>query len=226
MTENDILTPSQRRELAAYAGIDGTGLDDAGLLERVASRIGLTGELAIDPEGIVELERGDVLVALESVPEEDAHLVHRPDLLYVSVALRTRSTGERDELVKAGLLDPPDPDAPEESLTLRADDAPADEDWNFAWWGAFRTVLPTDAGVATQMEALHRVMEEASAVLERGEVGPFFERTAWLRDEDDEPEGFEDDDDEDYDDDYDDDLDDGADDGADDDDASGGAPYA
>lgn len=162
---DEILTAAQRRELAAFAGVtDGGELDDAALLGAAAERIGLEGEMAIDPDGVLELERGDILVVLEAVPDEDAELVDRPDLLHLGVYLRTEGEADRAALQRVGLLDP-DPQAGGE----------AEEGWSAAWWGSACTTLSRDAPLSAQMEALHRVMNSAEAVLERQDVDPFFE---------------------------------------------------
>jgi hypothetical protein len=173
----DILTDAERRDLAHYAGVSaGPSLDDAALLGVVAEKIGLEGEMAVDPDGILELERGDVLVVLETVSDDDVDHVDRPDLLHLGVYLRTGSDADRSALEEAGLLEPASP----------GDGADVEAGWSLAWWGAACTTLPRDAALPARMEALHRVMNSAEAVLARGELGSFFEELdSLLLDEDD-----------------------------------------
>jgi hypothetical protein len=169
VSDDPILTATQRRELLAFAGAANPDMDDADLLGAAAEQIGLFGEMAIDADGVLELERGDVMVVLESVAEHDAELVERPDLLHLGIYLRADSPERRSALEEAGLVDPPEPDEP----VGAADD---EAGWALAWWGALCTRLPRAATLPVQMQALHQVMNEAEAVLERGEVGPFFDR--------------------------------------------------
>lgn len=166
MTDDAILTDAQRAELARFAGVDAGG-DDAELLGAAAERIGLTGEMAIDPEGIIELERDDVLVILEAVPDEDRHETDQPNALHLGVYLQVKTAEQRQALEDDDLLE------------VAAEDE-ADEEWALAWWGAFPTTLQRDAAVSEQMTALHKVMNEAHAVLERRDVGEFHNRLAWL----------------------------------------------
>jgi hypothetical protein len=173
---DDILTDAQRRDLADYAGVSaGPALDDAALLGAAAERIGLEGEMAVDPDGLIELERGDLLVILEAVAGEDAQYVDRPDLLHLGVYVKADSAGRRAELEAAGLLEPADADGAQE----------VEGGWVLAWWGTSATTLPRDAPLPAQMEAMHRVMNSSEAVLERGAIGPFFdELDGFLLDED------------------------------------------
>lgn len=161
MEDERILTSAQRAELTAYLGLaDEAELDDGALLERAADRIGLTGELAVDPEGVLELERDQLLVVLESVAEEDAGLVEHPDRLHLSVYVRPDSEEERADLEAADLIE------------AEADDAL--EGWTYAWWGAMCTQLPREAKLPEQLEALHLVMNEAETVLEGRDIAAFF----------------------------------------------------
>jgi hypothetical protein len=169
VSDDPILTGTQRGELLAFAPAAEDGMDDAGLLEAAAEKIGLSGEMGIDADGVLELERGDVMVVLESVAEEDAEMVERPDLLHLGVYLRVDSPDRRAQLEEAGLVDPPEPGETEAG-------SPEEAGWVLAWWGALCTRLPRDATLPAQMEVLHQVMNEAETVLERGEVGPFFDR--------------------------------------------------
>lgn len=169
MADDDILTPEQRRDVAAFADVPPTNeLNDEELLSRAAEKIGLTGELAVDPEGILELEREQLLAVLEAVPPEDAHLVERPDLLHLALYVRPGSDQERQELERAELLEA---GATEDEL---------EDGWTFAWWGGMCTRLPREADLPTQLDALHRALTEAEAVLERRSLDDFFERMQWL----------------------------------------------
>lgn len=170
MSDDAILTAAQRAELAQFAGVQ-AGDDDAALLGAVAERIGLTGEMAIDPDGIVELERDDVLVILEAVPDEDRHETDQPDLLHLGVYLKVATAEQRQALEDDDLLE------------VAAEDE-RDEEWALAWWGAFPTTLERNAPVSAQMRALHAVMNEAHAVLTRRDVGDFHTRLAWLMHDD------------------------------------------
>ena len=168
MSEDQILNPRQRQETAEWLGAaDAADVSDEELLTRAADRIGLEGELAIDEDGVLELERDDLLVILEEVTEEDAALVDHPELLHLSVYLRPASPDDRTDLVEADLL--------EEDA-----EAVGDEGWTYAWWGAMCTQLPKDVGLPTRLEALHRAMEEAAALLERRDLPAFFNRMRWL----------------------------------------------
>jgi hypothetical protein len=184
MTEDEILSDAQRRDLADYvSATDAATADDSELLSRAAERMGMTGEMAVDPEGIIELMRDDILVVLESVADADRELVDHPDLLHLAILLRPRSADERAELERQNLLDPREPAQAE-----------ADE-WTYAWWGSMATKLPRDTSLSTQMETLNRVMNEAEHVVERGELAGFFDRMAWLQHEDDlDDDAFDDDD--------------------------------
>jgi hypothetical protein len=174
MTEDEILSDAQRRDLAAYGSVpDGAAPDDSELLSRAAERVGMTGELAVDPEGIIELMRDDILVVLESVADDDRELVDHPDLLHLAILLRPRSDDERAELEQQNLLDPREPAQAEAG------------EWTYAWWGSMATKLPRDTPLSTQMETLNRVMNEAEHVVERRELAGFFDRMAWLQHEDD-----------------------------------------
>jgi hypothetical protein len=169
VSDDPILTEAQRRELLAFADTAKPAMDDAELLGAAAEQIGLSGEMAVDTDGVLELERGDVMVVLESVAEEDVALVERPDLLHLGIYLRADSADRRTALEEAGLIDPPDTDE-------TGSDTPDEAGWALAWWGALCTRLPREAALPLRMQTLHQVMNEAEAVLERGEVGPFFDR--------------------------------------------------
>lgn len=188
MEDDRILTPAQRQDLAAATGMTSTDTtSDEELISRFAEQIDMSGELAVDPDGVLELELDDVLVALHSVPDEDRDLADNPDLLHLSVMLRPGSDEELARLEEAELLD------------AGEDRHGENEEWVYAWWGSLCTQLPRDAEISTQLKALHRVMEEAQRVLERGSVGDFFERLDWLRhdedlDDDDDDDDVEDDD--------------------------------
>jgi hypothetical protein len=172
MTE-ELLNDEQRRDLAAYAALsDATGVDDSELLSRAADRMGMTGELAVDPDGLIELMRDDILVVLESVADEDRDLVDHPELLHLAVLLRPRNDQERADLERSNLLDPREP---------AQDDA---GEWAYAWWGSMATRLPRDTSLSRQMETLNRVMAEAEQVVERKELAGFFNRISWLQHED------------------------------------------
>jgi hypothetical protein len=190
MSQDEILNDAQRRDLGAYAGIAAADtLADAELLSRAAERIGMTGELAVDPDGVVELMRDDLLVVLESVADEDRDLVDHPELLHLAVLLRPRSDEERAALEAADLLDPREPSQPDAG------------EWTYAWWGSMATKLPRDTPLSAQMETLNRVLTEAEHVVERRELTGFFDRMAWLQHEDDaDDDAFDDDelDDEDW----------------------------
>jgi hypothetical protein len=169
MAEEDILTREQRLDVAAFADVPPTNeLNDEELLARAAEKIGLTGELAVDPDGILELEREQLLAVLEAVPPEDAHLVERPDLLYLAVYVRPGSDDERRELENAELLET---GAGEDEL---------EDGWTYAWWGGMCTRLPRDTDLPTQLSALHRALTEAEAVMQRRSLEDFFERMQWL----------------------------------------------
>jgi hypothetical protein len=172
--DDQILTPAQRLDLAAAAGVEhDAGMTDADLLTVFAESIDMSGELAIDPDGVLELGQDDVLVSLGSVPDEDRELADHPDLLHLSIMLRPGSAEEQTRLEEADLLEP-------------GEDRHGEEDeWVFAWWGSLCTKLPRDTGIAEQLKALHRVMNEAQQVVERRDIGDFFERIEWLRQEDD-----------------------------------------
>jgi hypothetical protein len=172
--DDQILTPAQRLDLAAAAGIEhDASVSDADLLTLFAEKIDMSGELAIDPEGVLELGQDDVLVSLGTVPDEDRELADHPDLLHLSIMLRPGSAEEQTRLEEADLLEPGE------------DRHGEDNEWVFAWWGSLCTQLPRDTGIAEQLKALHRVMMEAQQVVERGDVGDFFERIEWLRHDDD-----------------------------------------
>ena len=167
MTDDEVLTAAQRNALAAYVGVpNAREMDETALLEAVAEKIGMTGEMSIDPEGIVELQRGDVLITLAAVADEDRELVDHPEQLQLAVFVRPGSEEERAALELSELIEPPD----------EADEEPAE--WAFARWGAICTRLPRDADLARQMEVLEQVMTEAEAVLEDGNVDRFHERIA------------------------------------------------
>jgi len=169
MADEDILTPAQRRDIAAFAEVPELNeLNDEELLARAAEKIGLTGELAVDADGILELERDDLLAVLEAVPAEDAHLVERPDLLHLAVYVRPASDTERQELEAAELLEA---GATEDEL---------EDGWTYAWWGGMCTKLPRETDLPTQLTALHRALSEAETVLEQRALGDFFERMQWL----------------------------------------------
>jgi len=169
MADEEILSPEQRRDVAAFADVpERNELNDEELLARAAEKIGLTGELAVDPDGILELERDDMLAVLEAVPPEDAHLVERPDLLHLAVYVRPASDEERLELEQAELLDA---GSPEDEL---------EDGWIYTWWGGMCTSLPRETDLPTQLTALERALVEAEAVMERRSLGNFFERMQWL----------------------------------------------
>ena len=168
MADDEGLTTSQRNALREYAGVaNARDLDDTALLEAVAEKIGMTGEMGIDPDGIVELQRGDVLVTLAAVAAEDRELVDHPEQLQLAVFVRPSSAEERASLQESQLIEPPD-------------ESEDDAEWAFAAWGAMCTRLPRDADLARQMEMLEQVMTEAEAVLEDGNVDRFHERVAPL----------------------------------------------
>lgn len=169
MSDEEILTPAQRRDVAAFADVaEPETLADEDLLSLAAEKIGLTGELAVDPDGILELEREQLLAVLEAVPDEDAHLVDHPDLLHLAVYVRPESEAERRELEAAELLEA---GAGEDEL---------EDGWTYAWWGGMCTRLPRDADLPTQLAALHRALTEAETVLERRSLTGFFDRMDWL----------------------------------------------
>jgi hypothetical protein len=169
MADEQILTPAQRRDVAAFAEIaDPEALGDEELLSVAAEKIGLTGELAVDPDGVLELERDQLLAVLEAVPDEDAHLVERPDLLHLAIYLRPESEEQRKEFEATELLEA---GSAEEEL---------EDGWTYAWWGGIVTRLPREADLPTQMDALHRALEEAEGVLERRSLDGFFQRIEWL----------------------------------------------
>lgn len=169
MAEEDILTAEQRRAIAAFTDVPETNeLNDEELLTRAADKIGLTGELAVDPDGVLELERDDLLAVLEAVPAEDAQLVERPDLLHLAVYVRPESEADRHALEDAELLEA---GATEDEL---------EDGWTYAWWGGMCTKLPRDTDLPTQLTALHRALSEAETVLENRRLGDFFERMQWL----------------------------------------------
>jgi hypothetical protein len=174
MTDESLLTPSQRRELIEFAAPTAdAAMDDAELIGAAADRIGLTGEMAIDDAGVLELERDGVLVVLEAVPDEDAELVEHPGMLHLGIYVQAEDPARRAELEESGLIDPPEPGEVVEGM-------PEEDGWAFAWWGAHCTRLPREAPLAVQMQAMHNVMNEAVAVVERGSVGPFFDRLGEL----------------------------------------------
>lgn len=178
-----ILNDTQRRDLQAYTRAEPGSLDDAGLLAAAADRMGMTGELAVDADGIIELMRDDALVVLEAVADEDRDLVDHPDLLHLAVLLRVRSADDRAALEKANLLDP---DVPGQQAT---------DEWAYAWWGSMATRLPRDTPISAQMEALNRVMGEAEQVLHSRDLTGYFDRMAWLQHEDEmDDDDFDDDD--------------------------------
>jgi hypothetical protein len=172
--DEPVLTPAQRLDLAVFSGLqDDADLSDAELLARFAEHIDMTGELAVDPDGVLELERDDILVALETVPEDDRAFADHPDLLHLSIMLRPASDEELQRLEQAELLDPGED---------RHGEA---EDWIFAWWGSLCTNIPRDAAISRQLLALNRVMDDARRVVERGSIGDFFDRLQDLRIDDD-----------------------------------------
>jgi hypothetical protein len=179
---DDILSGAQRRDLAAYTSTS-VDLNDGELLTRAAERMGMEGELAIDPEGVLELEFDGIIVVLESVAEEDRAEVEHPENLYLAVLLRASTDEERNKLLEADLVD--------EDAEPYGDGG----DWLPAWWGSMCTRLSADASLSDQLEALNRVMHEAQAVRQRGELAGFFDRMAWLQLDDDsaEDEGERDD---------------------------------
>jgi hypothetical protein len=161
VSEDEVLSTTQRDELASFAGVAAAGADDEALLEAAAERIGMTGEMSIDPDGVVELVRGDIMVSLEAVTDEDRELVDHPDQLQLAVFLRPSSGDEREELEDHGFIDPP------------PGDALPDDEWAFAAWGAMCTRLSRSTGLPRQMEVLERAMTEAERVMEDGELDRF-----------------------------------------------------
>jgi hypothetical protein len=173
MTEDRILNAAQREDLARFTGDAAAAtLDDATLLARAADRIGMSGEMAVDPEGTIELQRDDILVVIESVSEEDHELVDHPEMLHLAILLRPGSKKERTAFEKANLLDTPEP-------------GQDTDEWAYAWWGSMCTKLPRETGISAQMEALDRVMVEAEKVVQKRDLTGFFDRMAWLQHEDD-----------------------------------------
>jgi hypothetical protein len=167
--DDEVLTTSQRTALVEYAGVvNAAAMDDTALLEAVAEKIGMTGEMSIDPDGIAELQRGDVLITLAAVADEDRELVDHPEQLQLAVFVRPGSAEERRALEQSELIEP------------EANDEEQDAEWAFASWGAMCTRLPRDADLARQMEMLEQVMTEAEAVLEDGNLDRFHERVAPL----------------------------------------------
>jgi hypothetical protein len=167
-----ILNPAQRRDLAQYTSTS-VDLNDSELLTRAAERLGMEGELAVDPDGVLELELDDVIVVLETVADEDRDDLQHPDMLYLAVLLRASTSDQQQALRDADLID---------------EDAEAHDEqgeWLPAWWGSMCTRLAADAPISTQLEAVNRVMQEAQAVLARRDVAGFFDRMAWLQLEDD-----------------------------------------
>ncbi|CAN5641991.1 hypothetical protein BH23GEM9_BH23GEM9_06830 [soil metagenome] len=173
--DEQILTPAQRHDLAAFAETGpAEDMEDADLLSLAAGKIGMTGELAVDPDGVLELQRDNLLVALEMVPEEERDDFEHADLLHLSIMLSPASEEERAELERSELLEPGEARHGENG------------EWINAWWGSMSTNLHRTTGIARQMEALERVMTQAEAVVERGSIDGFFEALVWLRAEDDE----------------------------------------
>jgi len=169
MSDEEILSQEQRRDVAAFAGVpEPSELSDEDLLARAAEKIGLTGELAVDAEGILELERDNLLAILEAVPPEDAHLVERPDLLHLAVYVRPASEEDRKALEQAELLE------------AGATDDELEDGWTYAWWGGMCTNLPREMDLPTRLTALERALSEAAMVVERRTLGDFFERMQWL----------------------------------------------
>jgi hypothetical protein len=175
---DEILRDDERRDLAAYTS---TSLDmnDEELLTRAADRIGMEGDLAVDPDGILELERDDVVVILEPVAPEDRDEVDHPDMLHMAILLKAPAEEQRRRLVEDDLVD-------EEAMAWDEE-----SQWVPAWWGAMCTRLPADSPLSTRLEALNRTMQEAHAVLERRDVTGFFDRMAWLQHEDEQVEDDE-----------------------------------
>lgn len=178
---DDILNDAQRRDLATYTATS-LDLNDSELLTRAAERMGMEGELAVDPDGVLELELDDVIVILEAVADEDRDSVDHPELLHLAVMLRAPDATARRALIDADLVDE---DAVPDSTGT------GDAEWVPAWWGSMCTRLPVGAPIPDQLEALNRVMQEAHAVVERGEVTGFFDRMAWLQLDDDEDEDLD-----------------------------------
>lgn len=167
----EILTEQQRRDMAAYIGAGaGEELDDEALLTRAAEKIGLEGELAVDAEGVLELERDNVLVILESVMDEDAELMDHPNHLHLSVYLRPESEQQHAELVEADLLE-------EDAEEVAGEN---EEGWIYAWWGSMCTQLGRETALPQQLEALSRAMDEAEKLMERRDLPEFFKRMKWL----------------------------------------------
>jgi hypothetical protein len=174
MTADGMLSAAQREELLAYTATAADDApDDAELLSRAADRIGMTGELAIDQEGVLELQRDNILVVLESVADEDRELVDHPELLHLAILVRPDSPAERKALEKANLLDAP------------SDPPDVADDWTYAWWGSMCTQLPRLTGLSIQLETLNRVMGEAERVMKQRDLTGYFDRMAWLQHEDD-----------------------------------------
>lgn len=167
----EILTDAERQDLVQYTGTS-RDLSDEELLTRAAEKIGMEGELAVDPEGVLELELDEVAVVLEKVADEDRDEVDHPELLQLTVLLRAESEDQREALMQADLVD--------DDTTPHGDGG----QWLPAWWGSMCTRLPADAAISARLEAVNRVMHEAQAVMERRELAGFFDRMAWIQHED------------------------------------------
>lgn len=167
----DILTGQQRQDMAAYVGAGADEqLDDEALLTRAAEKIGLEGELAVDSEGVLELERDNVLVILESVMDEDAELMDHPNHLHLSVYLRPESKEQHAELVEADLLE-------EDAEEVAGEN---EEGWIYAWWGSMCTQLGRETSLPQQLEALSRTMDEAQKLMERRDLPEYFKHMKWI----------------------------------------------
>ncbi|HSJ23321.1 MAG TPA: hypothetical protein VK929_01470 [Longimicrobiales bacterium] len=166
-----ILTATERQDLAQYTGTS-VDLNDEELLTRAAEKIGMAGELAVDPEGVLELELDEVAVVLEKVADEDRDEVDHPELLHLTVLLRAETEDQREALQQADLVD--------DDTTPYGDDGR----WLPAWWGSMCTRLPADTSISTRLETVNRVMDEAQGVVERRELAGFFDRMAWLQHDD------------------------------------------
>lgn len=172
----DILSPAQRAELRAFTAAansastngQGNGDDDAALLGAAAERIGMTGELAVDPEGGLELERDGILVALDTVAEEDTAEVEHPELLHVAVYVRPDSGERRVALQQAELLDGDD------------DLEQLEGGWLYTWWGGGCTTLPRTLALPDQMQALERIMTAAEDAIEAMDVNVYDEAVGEL----------------------------------------------
>ncbi|MCI0432676.1 MAG: hypothetical protein L0271_03355 [Gemmatimonadetes bacterium] len=152
-----MLNPHERHELNALLGIDAaTGsVPDDELLRQAAAALDLRGRVGFDPSGIVELVRGNLLVAVEALGPADAAAEDDPNNLRLSVYIDAQPEADRVELEAAGLLDPEE------------HEFQPNEKWLHAWWGAAILALQRNAGLVLRLDALGRAMDEAENVLRR-----------------------------------------------------------